>query len=140
VEFALVWPLLLVLLVLVVDFGRVFYFHSRLTNCAQNGALWASDPLSRTQSRYKTVEEAAKADFPARFQDKLKVKQNPVNPREGEEVEVTAEFDFSMFMSVLSVRLPILKVNFGVPEKQTLSRSVRMRVSPLMPLSSPNPT
>jgi hypothetical protein len=45
-----------------VDFGRCFYAYNTLATCARNGALWACDPTSPSQSPYATVTAAAQAD------------------------------------------------------------------------------
>jgi hypothetical protein len=65
-------PLLLIFLVGTVDFARLFYHYITISNCARNGALWASDPYanpalgtvtaSTTQSPYADVTAAALAD------------------------------------------------------------------------------
>jgi Flp pilus assembly protein TadG len=117
-ELALILPVLLLVLVLAVDYSRVFYYAARVTNCAQNGALWASDPLSPTQSRYKTLQEAVQADFPPALQNKLKIEGPTAS---GENVGVTVTFDFEPLTSVLSSK-PI-----------PIERTVQARVLPLMP-------
>ena len=61
-ELAIVLPLLALLLVIVVDFCRVFYYSVTLSNCARNGALYASDPYSALASTYTSVQAAAVAD------------------------------------------------------------------------------
>ena len=58
VELALLLPLLTLLVVLVVDFGRIFYHSIMLTNCARNGALYAADPTSVAESRYPNLTAA----------------------------------------------------------------------------------
>jgi Flp pilus assembly protein TadG len=71
-EFALLLPPLMILMVGTIDFARVFYYYVTVSNCARNGALWASDPYSNpdfgivttttTWSPYTTVTQAAQAD------------------------------------------------------------------------------
>jgi Flp pilus assembly protein TadG len=41
IEFALVFPLILLLVVVFIDLGRIVYFHSALTNAAREGARYA---------------------------------------------------------------------------------------------------
>jgi hypothetical protein len=50
------------LLVLTVDFGRIFYYTSVIEACARNGALWASDVTGQTTSPYTNLTDAATAD------------------------------------------------------------------------------
>jgi len=49
VEFALVLPLLLVLLLMAVDFGRVYFGWVTLTNASRVGANYAAAPPDRHQ-------------------------------------------------------------------------------------------
>ena len=37
-------PLLLFILIVAIDFCRLFFHYTIITNAARNGALWASDP------------------------------------------------------------------------------------------------
>src|SRR2546428_12556492 len=62
VELAILLPLRAFLLVIAVDFARVFYFSLTVQNCARNGALWACDTVAVLDSPYKSVQEAALAD------------------------------------------------------------------------------
>jgi Flp pilus assembly protein TadG len=67
VELALLLPMLLFILLGAVDFCRLFYAYTTITNCARNGALWLSDPLANgtvtpSQSPYATYQAAALAD------------------------------------------------------------------------------
>jgi Flp pilus assembly protein TadG len=72
VEFAILLPCLTLILLGAVDFSRLFYDYITITNCARNGAIWASDPYantllgvvttSTTQSPYASVTAASLAD------------------------------------------------------------------------------
>ena len=42
---ALLLPILSFILIVAIDFCRLFYAYNVITNCARNGALWLSDPL-----------------------------------------------------------------------------------------------
>src|SRR5262245_21793895 len=64
-EMALLLPVLTLLLLMGVDFTRVFYYSVAVSNCARNGALYAADPLAPTQSRYANLTAAAQADWPS---------------------------------------------------------------------------
>ena len=61
-ELAVVLPLLVFLLVMAVDFSRVYYYSLTLSNCARSGALYASDQFSPLAARYSSVQQAAQAD------------------------------------------------------------------------------
>ena len=74
-EFALVLTfIILPLCMITIDFARLFYHYTIITNCARNGALWASDPLSNldptiwpvkptnSESPYPNLQAAVLAD------------------------------------------------------------------------------
>ena len=71
-EFALLLPFLCIFLLGTIDFSRLFYSYITITNCARNGALWATDPYANPslgtvtatnpQSPYASVTAAALAD------------------------------------------------------------------------------
>jgi Flp pilus assembly protein TadG len=61
-ELALLLPILVLLLLVTIDFARLFYAAITITTCAENGALYACDPASQSQSPYASVTAAAQAD------------------------------------------------------------------------------
>jgi Flp pilus assembly protein TadG len=61
-ELAVLLPFLAFIFVICVDFGRIFYFSQAVENCARNGALYASDPLSPAYNLYGSVQQAALSD------------------------------------------------------------------------------
>jgi Flp pilus assembly protein TadG len=65
-ELALLLPVLCLLLVAAADFARVFYAYTTITNCAENAALWATNPYSNgtkaSQTPYASASAAAQAD------------------------------------------------------------------------------
>src|SRR5271157_4829568 len=61
-ELAILAPLLLFVLIVAIDFCRLFFSYTIITNAARNGALWASDSLAPSKSPYATVQDAALAD------------------------------------------------------------------------------
>jgi Flp pilus assembly protein TadG len=62
VELACLLPLLVLLLLITIDFARVFYFSLTLTNCARAGALYACDPVTADESPFPSTSAAALAD------------------------------------------------------------------------------
>jgi len=72
IELAVWLPLLVFVLIVAIDFCRLFFHYTIITNAARNGALWASDrhangmvPNSMVPpswSPYATVQDAALAD------------------------------------------------------------------------------
>src|SRR5271166_4724927 len=66
-ELATLAPLLLFVLIVAIDFCRLFFDYTIITNAARNGALWASDPYANgtvtpSQSPYPNLFSAASAD------------------------------------------------------------------------------
>src|SRR5271165_2103648 len=59
-ELALLAPLLVFIFIVAIDFCRLFFAYTIITNAARNGALYASDP--RYQSLYPNFQAAALAD------------------------------------------------------------------------------
>jgi Flp pilus assembly protein TadG len=124
VELAVVLPLLCLLALGAFDFGRVFVYYIIVTNCARNGALWASDPLAPTQSRYRTVDQAAKADAPTSLQSQLDVSSTP--PDANNYIRVTVHYRFS---TVVNYPVP----NYVLPHTIDLSPTITMRAAPATP-------
>jgi Flp pilus assembly protein TadG len=62
VELAVLAPLLVFLMLIAVDFARIFYQAVTLDNCARNGALYEADPYYRLESGFANVRDAALAD------------------------------------------------------------------------------
>src|SRR4051794_11952174 len=52
VELAVLLPFLAFLFVIAVDWSRIFYYSVIVTNAARNGALYASDPTTQSESPY----------------------------------------------------------------------------------------
>jgi len=134
-ELAVVLPLLVFLFVAVVDFGRVYYYALTVTNCARNGALYASDPQHQADSPYTvrdsdgvidlnaSVIQAARAEAPAELREHLTV--IPPNPPGGPgvgPVSVTVVYPFNTIS-----RFP------GIPDSWQLTRTVTMHYAPLQP-------
>jgi Flp pilus assembly protein TadG len=55
VELAILSPLLLFLFVLVLDFGRIFFYSQTVQNAARAGAIYLSDDVARASSPYANV-------------------------------------------------------------------------------------
>jgi Flp pilus assembly protein TadG len=119
VELALVLPLLGLLLLGAMDFARMFYHYSIVTNAARNGALYASDPLAAAESPYTSIQDAALADAtdvsPAPTVSSTSGTDADGNPY----TDVTVTYTFSTL------------INYpGIPNPVNLGRTVRVRVAP----------
>jgi Flp pilus assembly protein TadG len=122
VELALLLPVLTFLLIISVDFARLYYHYVTITNCARNGALWLADPVAQSTSKYATVDAAARADATNLDSSKLTVTSKTGVGGDGNPyVEVTVIYQFRLVTTYLGFNA------------QTLSRTVRMRTAPITP-------
>jgi Flp pilus assembly protein TadG len=129
-ELAMLLVPLTFVLVAVVDFGRLFYSYVTITNCARNGAIYASSSsTAQAQSPYGSVTAAAQAD--ASNLSPLPTVDSPVysttyngtygstTPSGDGYVQVTVHWTFNTL------------VNYpGIPRTMNLSRTVTMRLLP----------
>ncbi len=131
VEFALAAPLLGFILVGAIDFCRVFFAYTTITNAARNGAIWASDPfangtVSPSQSPYGSVQAAAIADAnnltPALTTSNV-TQASGTDANGNATVIVTVQYQFPLITSFMGL------------SNVSLSRQVTMRVLP----QTPNP-
>jgi hypothetical protein len=116
-------PILALLFVLGVDFARLFYHYVTITNCARNGALWASDPFSPVYSPYSNVTDAALADSNLSPAPTVTV----TGPNGDGDVSVTVRYGYTMTFNYLLNTL-------GIPDPVPLERTVTMRVAPTVPI------
>ncbi len=122
VELAILLPFLAFLFVVAVDFCRVFYFSLTLTNCARNGALYASDPVTAAQSPYPTLQAAALADASNLTPQPTVTSTTGVDGGGRSYVEVTATYPFQTITNYP-----------GITNTLLLTRTVRMESSPVLP-------
>jgi hypothetical protein len=121
-ELALLLPLIATLLVISVDFARLYYHFVTITNCARNGAMWMCDPVAQSTSKYATMNAAALADATNLDPAAISVSSTTGVDADGNPyAEVTVTYEFPMITTYLG---------FGA---QTLSRTVRMRIAPITP-------
>jgi Flp pilus assembly protein TadG len=140
-ELALMVPFLALILLIAVDFCRLFFAYNTITNAARNGALWASDPLangtvSPSQSPYAAVEAAVMADannLSPTLASEITAGTGSITQTSGNDGSgpggttgnptaiVTVKYQFKLITSYLG---------FGTV---TISRQVTMRVAPAAP-------
>lgn len=119
VELALVLPMLLLLFLVGMDYSRVFYATVIVSNCARNGALYASDPNVAGRSAYETLEAAVQADA-TDLTGPLQISTlQGTDPQGYEWVEVTVDYQFETAVNYV-----------GIPSHVDISRRVRMRKAP----------
>jgi Flp pilus assembly protein TadG len=119
VELALQLPLLTLLFLGTVDFARLFYHYSIVTNCARNGALYGSDPVAASESGYGSIQEAALADAGDLSPTPTVTSTDGTDPDGNAYVEVSVSYPFTT-----------LTAYPGLPSPITLTRTVHMRIAP----------
>ncbi len=122
VELAVLLPFLGFLAVITTDFARIFYYAVTVTNCARNGAVYASDSVQAAQSPYTSVQQAALADA-SNISPAPNVTATYTTSGNGTNyVDCSVTYTFQTFS------------NFpGVPNNVNLVRTVRMQVAPVLP-------
>lgn len=93
VEFALVIPVFLLLLLGVIDFGRVFHAYLTLDHAGREGARAAS--LGKTNDE---VEKRVKDNAGSLNTSKITVTTNPSTRTPGTDVTVTVTYTVDMFI------------------------------------------
>jgi Flp pilus assembly protein TadG len=116
-EFAVLLPFLLLMVVAGVDFARVYYYHLTLNNAARNGAVYASshpDRAVNTEGIKQVVLDDTK-----NFTPDPTVSSNTTMDAYGTMfVTVTASWDFYTVIDYP-----------GMSPRYTLTQSVEMRVA-----------
>jgi Flp pilus assembly protein TadG len=123
VEFAVLLPFLLYLAVIAADWARLMYFSQCVNDCARAGALWASDEEVRMKSRYTTVRDASLAEAPGLSPTPTVTQATVVDPGNNKPVWVTV---------TVAMQFDTMTNFPGVPKSQTITRSVKAKVAPLL--------
>ncbi len=123
-ELAILLPLMGFLFVAGVDFARVFYHHLTITNCARNGALYGSQDLTYAADT-AGIEAAALQDATNLTPAPTVVSSTGTNASGKPYVEVTVTYSFQMIAPYP-----------GLPNPFTITRTIQMRVAPLVPANS----
>jgi Flp pilus assembly protein TadG len=121
VELALLLPLLCYLLVISVDYARIFYFDLTVENCARSGAMYGGkDSTSALDTAGITA--AAQQDAGNLDLTHLTVSSSTDSLTAPTVVTVTVTYPFTSITNYP-----------GVPNSVTLSRTVKMNVAPMTP-------
>lgn len=121
VELALLLPFLIFMLLAGMDYSRVFYASVIVSNCARNGALWASDANLADHSAYDTVHDAAAADAVDLDITQLQVTEVDGTDTQGYGwAQVTVSYPFQTVISYP-----------GIPSPIQITRTTRMRKVPV---------
>jgi Flp pilus assembly protein TadG len=128
VEFAVLLPFLLFLLLIAIDWARMLYFTQCVNDCARSGALWASDQEVQMQSRYTNLTDAALAESPG-LSPTATVTQTTTTDAKGNPLTVTVTV--SMQFDTIANFQNMVGGFGGPPKSQTITRSVTMSVAPM---------
>lgn len=128
VELAVLLPFLMFLAIIATDWARIFYYTITLDHCARSGALYAFDDEARARSPYASVSEAALAEAP-QLSGTVSVSQSTVTDGGDGSAAVIVTVSMS-FKTLMNFQYPSW---FGVPQDNTITRSVQMRVMPAAP-------
>jgi Flp pilus assembly protein TadG len=148
VELALLLPFLCFLLVIVIDYARIFYFSVALENAARNGAYYASNYPNANYIYndiygYKNLDEAVNQEL-TNLRDAREPSNDPTYTcRYGTSVtgpftDATAPASGTGYVQV-TVNWTFRSITRfpGIPSQVNLSRSVVMQVSPSKPSFEP---
>ena len=121
-EMALLLPMLGMLFLFTIDFARLYYHYSIVTNCARNGALYGSDPTAAAESQYSDITSAALADASDLSPTPTVNSTNGTDSSGNPYVQVTVTYPFTTISNYPGLSNPI-----------NLTRTVQMRVAPATP-------
>jgi Flp pilus assembly protein TadG len=124
VELAVLLPFLVFVFVIGLDFARIYYHCVTLTNCARNGALYGSKDATHAADT-AGIQAAAQADA-SNLTPTPDVASTTGTDVDGHPyVQVTVSYTFQMLTNYA-----------GIPSSIGLSRTVQMRVAPVLPKNS----
>jgi Flp pilus assembly protein TadG len=114
-------PFLCFAFVVAVDYARIFYFSLTVSNCARNGAVYASADQSHALDS-SAIQAASQRDAANLDLTQLTVTSTPDSTTSPTYVDVTVSYPFTT-----------LTAYPGIPQTSTLSRTVRTLVVPATP-------
>jgi Flp pilus assembly protein TadG len=118
VELAILLPMLALIFVAAVDFGRVFYYSVAVNNCARSGALYGSVDTAHAADQ-AGIQSAAQAEAPDLASSLTVSSTNGTDSSGNPFVSVTVTYPFTTI------------TNFpGIPSSATVERTAQMRVIP----------
>ena len=122
-ELAVTLPFLVFTAVATCDFARCMYVAETVQNCARNGAMYAAystAPNLGPDDLYTNVTQAAAADASNLDSSKITSSSTTGTDANGNSyVQVTVSYPFTTIMSYP-----------GIPSSMTISRTVKMAVTP----------
>ncbi len=120
VEFALILPIMLLLIFALVDFGRGFYTWLILTNGAREGAR-----VGATQQEYNAIVTRIQEATGTLDQNRLTITLTNVQGPRGEPIEVDLEYDFEFVTPIGDILNIVSGGNLDAP---TITAHASMRL------------
>ena len=119
-ELAVVLSTLMFICLATCDFARCNYAYVTVANCARNGALYQCDPAFAASTPYTSLQNAVAADAGNLSPAPTATSKTGTDANGNNYVEVTVTYPFQC-----TINYP------GIPDAQTISRTVRMAVAPV---------
>ena len=124
VELAIMMPILMIILLGIIDFGRVFYAYVTITNASREGARYGSlHPLQDADIKQRVVDEAANT-VTINESDITVSRDDPDHPNT---ITVTVNHEFE---TLFFGNLPLIKDWFPVDGKIPIRGEADMPVAP----------
>jgi Flp pilus assembly protein TadG len=118
-ELALLLPFLCFTFVVAIDYARLFYHYTIVTNCARNGALYGSSASQAAATPYTSISQAALAGAGDLKPQPTVTSTTGSDVNGNPYVQVSVTYPFNLI-----THFP------GMPASVTLNRMVQMRVGP----------
>jgi Flp pilus assembly protein TadG len=133
VELALLLPFLMFGFIAAVDYARVFYYTLTITSCARSGALYGCQSPTNANDT-AGIKAAALADANSSNISPAPTVDTPVQGTDASGnpyIQVTVHYSFQTIGIYPTASNPWTLAGFSDP--LTLTRTVQMRVAPLVP-------
>ncbi len=120
VEFALVLPILTLLVFGIIQFGIIFNYYLSITHAAREGVRWAALEYNGDAVRIKTKDAAPYLNPPLTDEDIRISNENPTIDDQGNPITVWVDYD-------VPINIPFMDVFFP-DSKITLTSSATQRI------------
>ncbi|MCH4890437.1 pilus assembly protein [Acidaminobacter sp. JC074] len=113
VEFALLIPILILILMAIIEFGFMFNTYITVSNASREGARLGSVGATNAEISQRVLEAAPNLDA-----DRISISISPGNRNSGDMINVTIEYDYEIITPIMSSFLsPLIDL-----EAQTVMR------------------
>ncbi len=122
VEFAMVLPLFILLVMIIVDFGRGIWYYNAISNSAREGARFAiiNEPVTHGDGKTKQHVRKTAVGVPILPSDILIVRDMTGAKRTDSTVTVTVQYEFVPITPLIGELLTDGKVNLSASSRMNL--------------------